>query len=226
MTSSVNAAPSPSTSAGQHALCSEDYNPVTGAGDLPLSKPGSTPSFVWGNCCAEQFIQDLDECYQEVVHWKPNLFKLPKGKVGKSFVTELARLYTAYVLASALESVALKAPVVLPLLLQKPSKSSKNRDHISCIERRMPLWLEGELSELLHEGRAIQVRKLKIHSNRFSKLSLARSFAEKMYDGRMKEALETLKGKERGGVLQMNDQVPSATGENQYVRDVLKEKHP
>ena len=90
----------------------------------------------------------------------------------------------------------------------------------------MPLWLEGDLSEPLHEGRAIQVRKPKIHSNRFSKPSPARSFAEKMYDGRTKEVLETLKGKERDGVLQMNDQVPSATGENQYVRDVLKEKLP
>ena len=78
-----------------------------------------------------------------------------KGKAGKSFVTELARLYTAYVLASALESVALKAIVVLPLLLlQKPSKSSKNRDHMACIERRMPLWREGDLSELLQEGKA------------------------------------------------------------------------
>ena len=134
---------------------------------------------------------------------------------------------SAYVSASALESVALKATVVLPLLLlQKPSKSSKNKDHMACIERRMPLWREGDLFELLHEGMAIQIRKPKIHSNRFSKPSPARSFAEKRYNGRTKEALETLKGKEQGGVQQMNDQVPSTTGENQYVRDVLKEKHP
>ena len=102
-----------------------------------------------------------------MVHWKPNHLKLPSGKAGKSVVAELARLYSVYASSSALESVALKATVVLPhLLLQKPSRASKSRDHIACLERRMPLWCEGKLMELLLEGRAIQERRPKSHSKK------------------------------------------------------------
>ena len=97
-----------------------------------------------------------------MVHWKQNLFKLPSGKAGKSVVAELTRLYSAYASSSALESVALKATVIIPhLLLQNPSRASKSRDHIACIERRMPLWHEGKLMDLLLEGRVIQSRRPK-----------------------------------------------------------------
>ena len=32
--------------------------------------------------------------YDEVMHWKKSYFKIPLGNVGKSFVAEMARLYT------------------------------------------------------------------------------------------------------------------------------------
>ena len=52
----------------------------------------------------------------EVVHWK-NLFKVPLGNVGKSFVAELRRLYNAFTSGSALESIDLMAAIVLPILV-------------------------------------------------------------------------------------------------------------
>ena len=114
--------------------------------ELPNFIPSQKPTFLWGNCGSDQFIRELDDCYCEVVHWKPNHLKLPSGKAGNSVVAELARLYSAYASSSALESVALKATVVLPhLLLQKPSRASKSQDHIACLERRMPLWCKGNL---------------------------------------------------------------------------------
>lgn len=58
-----------------------------------------------------------------------NLFMVPYGKAVKSFVSELARLFKAFATASALESIALKAATLMPiLLLQKPVSKSKAKD--------------------------------------------------------------------------------------------------
>ena len=68
----------------------------------------------------------LDSAYNEAVHWKNNLFKIPQGSAGKSFTAELSHLFSAFANGSALEQIALKAATVLPLLmLQKPCRSSK-----------------------------------------------------------------------------------------------------
>ena len=40
-----------------------------------------------------------------------NLFKVPLGNVGKSFVGELSRLYNAFASGSALESIVLMAAI-------------------------------------------------------------------------------------------------------------------
>ena len=45
-------------------------------------------------------------------------------------------------------------------LLQKPSKSLKSKDHHAALERRLKLWKEGKIEELLYEGQTIQ-EKLK-----------------------------------------------------------------
>ena len=77
--------------------------------------------------------------------------------MGSQFVTELANLYDGYGSASGLESITLKATMVLPpLLLQKPLSQSKSREHIKCLERRLLLWCEGDINALLNEGLMIQ----------------------------------------------------------------------
>ena len=122
--------------------------------------------------------------YNEVVHWKRNVFKVPSGKVGKAFVFELAHLFNAYVEASTLESVAITAAMTLPsLLLQKPHHLSKVKDHVQCLERRMKLWKEGDIVSLLHEGRTIQQRLPKTPWDPKSQEKLARSFAKLMMEG-------------------------------------------
>ena len=51
-----------------------------------------------------------------------------------------------------LRSVGLKETHTMPaLLLQKPSKTSKNRDHLDALERRLQLWKIGEIKSLLLE---------------------------------------------------------------------------
>ena len=89
---------------------------------------------------------DIDAIYAQIVHWKHNLFKVPSGKV---FAQELAHLFNAYGEASALEGDALKAAMIFPaIVLQKPFKSSKNRDHVSCIEWQMKEWRDGKFLTL------------------------------------------------------------------------------
>ena len=120
---------------------------------LPLSLLGEQV------CSSEPLIDVLNTTYAEAVHWKMNYFKIPYGKVGKSFVSELARLFNAFAAGSAMESIALKAVTLMPiLLLPKPAHKSNAKDISACLERRLKIWLDGDLLELLREGRTLQQR--------------------------------------------------------------------
>lgn len=177
--------------------------------------------FVWGTTDAITLTRQLSGAYREVVQWKRNIFKIPQGNAGKAFVSELAHLYNAYGVASALEHVALQATIVMPhLLLQKPHKGSKNKHHLECLKRRFDLWKEGKIEE----GRAIQSRLL--HTTRkHMKEDVARSFANLMFEGKTKQALQLLSDRGRGSVLQLN-QTFDVSGSSTTVRDVLRSKHP
>ena len=77
----------------------------------------------------------LNSSYDEVVHWKPNLFLDPFGSAGTSFVIEVSRLFQSFTDSSSLECVSMKAIALIQiLLLQKPSKISKTKDHISLLK--------------------------------------------------------------------------------------------
>ena len=193
---------------------------------LPEYAPMSTPMFTWGNLSGPAFSSSLDAIYTEVVHWRRNCFTVPFGKVGKDFVRELSRLYSAFGSASTLESVALKAALVLPiLLLQKPSRASKTKHHITHLERRLRWWLKGDLDELAREGRAIQQRLPKNGSNKVN-LNLARSFSNLMFMGKCKAALDLLSREEKGGILHLDDPVNPNDLNSPTVRESLIGKHP
>ena len=116
---------------------------------LPPLTPMADPTFYWGEYEAPHFIDMLNTTYDEAIHWRLNLFKIPYGTAGKSFTLELARMYKALAELSALESIALKAATIMPiLLLQKPSKRSKTKDHIRCLQRCLISWKDGNLNEL------------------------------------------------------------------------------
>ena len=160
--------------------------------ELPPPVPPSKPVFMWGTHSGEEFSSILKAIYSEVVHWRRNCFTVPLGKAGREFVSELSRLYLAFATASSLESIALKAAVVLPiLLLQKPQRASKLKDHVECLERRLKSWKEGNLNDLLMEGRAIQCRLPKSFPQRAEE-KLARTFSNLMFAGKCKAALDLL----------------------------------
>ena len=152
----------------------------------------SDPSFCWGSLDAADFSHALDAAYSEVIHWRLNRFKVPAGTSGKEFIREISRLYSAFATASSLESIALKATVVMPiLLLQKPHHRSKTKEHIACLERRLQTWKEGNLNQLILEGRTIQRRLPKFDKPK-AEQNLTRSFANLMFAGKTKAALDLL----------------------------------
>ena len=171
--------------------------------------PSTLQTFTWGIHDAEAFSKMLDTIYSEVVHWKGNTFTIPYGEAGSKFASELARLFNAFAQASTLEAVALKAVAVMQiLLLQKPSKSSKAKDHLKCLNKRLHLWNDGDLEELLLEGRAIQSHLGNSKTKApHQEERLATSFAALMSQGRTKTALHLLEKKATGAPLQLDDVV-------------------
>ena len=68
------------------------------------------------------------------------------------FKCELTCLFRAYANQSDIESIALRAAMVMPsLLLQKPHAKSKAKDHTIALERRLQMWTDGNMDDLLNE---------------------------------------------------------------------------
>ena len=90
------------------------------------------------------------------------------------------------------------------LLLQKPSKSSKSKDHLNALERRLKLWNEGKLLDLLNKGLEIQS---KIPNSKVAidigKISM--KFKHLMQKGNVNGALKLLTNNMSNGVLPLND---------------------
>ena len=146
-------------------------------------------------------------------------FLVPFGSMGTQFVTELAKLYDGYGSASAMESVALKAAMVLPpLLLQKPHRQSKSREHIKCLERRLLHWREGDIDALLDEGLAIQQH---LWRSPATSADSSRVFARLEFHGKVKAAMRFLMEQSRGSFLPLSTPVGEST-----VFDELVKKHP
>ena len=68
----------------------------------PVSKFKPCTDFLWNDVTGERACEFFTSTYEEVIHWKPNIFLIPFGKAGKLFVQELARLYQAFAEDSAL----------------------------------------------------------------------------------------------------------------------------
>ena len=172
------------------------------------------------------FSQLMTNIYNEIVHWKRNVFLIPSGATGKDFVSELARLLQAYADESSLESIGLKASMVMQvLLLQKPSPRSKAKDHATCLRRRLEMWRNGDIEELYLECKCLQSRMtgppLPIDNERIS-----RTFSKLMMLGKTKSALQFLFRKADEGVLKLDDHLPSKKGTSCTVHEALLELHP
>ena len=173
-------------------------------GELPPFLPMSTPNFKWGTRDAGDFILDVNLAYETTTKWRKNVFKLPSGQSGKQFTKALTRLYDAYGSRSAIESVAFKAAAILaPLLLQQPAGKPTYRENVSHLMRRLKLWEEGNIKDLITEGETIQ-QQLKKSKKSVDDTTLAKRFATMVFNNNFKGAMSLVTEKGRGGVLSLN----------------------
>ena len=194
---------------------------------LPPYAPACSPdsAYLWGNLDGPTMCDKVIACYNEVIHWKRNVFRIPSGKVGKAFVSEMAKLFQAFAEETRIESFALTAAVILPhLLLQKPHRGSKTKDHAHCLDRRLQLWLNGDVEALLAEGCTIQQR-LGARKPSGRGTDEARAFANLMKKGKVKDAMRLLSDDSKGDPLHL-DLVVNADDSSETVRDVLHKFPP
>ena len=146
------------------------------------------------------------------------------GTAGTAFVNEIARLFQAFADGSSLECVSMKAITLLQtLLLQKPSKKSKTKDHIALLKRRLDLWKDGDFQQLADESRTIQKRLLSRTAPSQSSVD-GYIFNSLMSQGKVQSALRYLSRDQNNGVFGLDDIIPESNGLT--TRDVLRQKHP
>ena len=174
-------------------------------------------NFFWGEKKGSDFKLDLNIAYEQIVYWRQNLFLLPTGNVGKRFIREITRLINCWIDDSPLKHVAFKAIMVMPaLLLQKPSQSSKAKDHLAALTRRFLLWEQGNIKELLHEGETIQNLLSSSKKKSLSTTDISKRFISKMSKGNINGAIKLLAQNMEKGILPLDDKTLK----------LLKQKHP
>ena len=178
--------------------------------DLPPFKQMPKPTFKWAaNCDGTDFIRSISKAYDITVKWPKNVFKLPSGSSGKTFVKAFTRLLEGYGLRSPLESIAFKAlAVITPLLLQKPAGKLTYRDTSAHLLRRLKLWDEGKIDELLRESITIQTNFVK-SKRAVSDTTLAKRFATMVFNNNYKGAMSLVTSKGKGGILPLNAKTKS-----------------
>lgn len=177
---------------------------------------GAEQQFFWGNTPGREAIRDIKICYEEVVFWRKNLFMLPKGSSGKDYIKEITRLINEWIVNSPIKECSMYAIHIMPaLLLQKPSKSSKTKDHVNALQRRMKLWKDGEFIALFREANALQKRLPNLGKKKNISF-ISRKFREHMQKGNVNSAIKLLTNNMEGGILPLSEETV----------ELLKIKHP
>ena len=85
----------------------------------------------------------INDIHQELTTWMKNNFLVPRGKIGKAFIAELNRILQMFNYKTKFEPIALHlVQIFIPLMLQKPSAKSKNRDHVKYLQKAFE-YVEG-----------------------------------------------------------------------------------
>ena len=198
-------------------------HPVMCHVQIPPPSVACQPNFRWGEKDGTTFTALLDKAYEQTVHWRRNVFELPRWKMGSAFIRELSRLIEAYNDDTALEKIAMKAVVVMPaLLLQKPHPRSKVKDHIRVLEDRLMKWRKGDLESLLHESQTVQSR-LEVNQHQHQdRGKTGRSFEKLVAMGNVKAAVRLITEHGDRGCLPLDGIQPDGRTVMQHLID----KHP
>ena len=166
-----------------------------------------TSRFEWGKYQEAQFVKLLNAVYDKVVFWRKNIFLLSSGKSETQYTEETTRLINSWIHNSPLQDVAFKAIMVMPnLLFQKLTRNLKSKDHLEALNRRLNLWKEGELTELLIESETIQ--KSLSDSKSIKTISeLSKKIKNYMKKGNINAAVKLLTNNMHDGILPLNIEI-------------------
>ena len=117
---------------------------------VPINIPKN--HYKWGDYDGHVFEKNLNVIYDIIVHWKKNLFMLPTGRAGKDYIDEITQLLNVWIQDARIQAIM----VMSSLILQKPSRNSKAKDHSEAIRRKMILWQSGDLLQPFKEAETIQ----------------------------------------------------------------------
>lgn len=175
-------------------------------------------NLVWKGLTEEETTMWVNNTYTELVGWSTcHLFDPPKCAATNKIVQEMVILLNNYLQESPLAPYAMKLFFTLPkLFFQKTHRNAKVAENVKAVARRVGLWQNNQLDELLEEARAIQKRLPRPSGNQQGQEDKARNFAGNMRQGQVSRALRALNEQQSGGVLPL-------TRETIHL---LKEKHP
>ena len=132
-------------------------------------------------------------------------FLYPTGKSGRCFIDETTRLIDVWVRGSPLKNITLKAVMIMPSrLLLKPRKGTKTKDHTKALERRLKLWTDGHLAQLL-KGRETKLSSLKQVNAPKIFAQLLKYFVQKMQKGNVDSAIKLITNNMQNGILPLTD---------------------
>ena len=105
--------------------------------------------------------------------------------------------------------------VLLTLILQKPSATSKSKEHSETMERRLALWKQGDIDLLLKEVRFFQGRF--VNSKKPRKVEdVSKAFSKLVLQGKLTAAMKLLDNESSFGLLHLSPDVLQG----------LQDKHP
>ena len=171
----------------------------------------------WGSMTGSKDISaKINAIHGTVTTWRPNLFEVPRGQAGKDFIAELTRLLRLFNTRSDWECVSLNNAIIfVPLMLQKPSAKSKPSDNARYLSKRLTLWKEGKLDDIMSEAAEIQNR-MPASKPRAEEDKL-RGFTRLMMTGKVKQALK---------LVDTENVIAGVHAINDDIRAILQSKHP
>ena len=177
---------------------------------------GDQERFYWNKVAGSRFEALIHDAYEKIIQWKRNIFMLPTGASGMKYINETTRLFNLWVNNTPYELIGLKAiHVMSALLLQKPSKSSKPKEHLEALTRRLSLLNKGKIDQPLYQGQTIQDR-LKAPQNATNISKISKKFKVLMCKGNVNGALKLLASCMSNGILPISN----------TTLDLLKQNHP
>ena len=197
----------------QQSLTQTPYQPVpreTLAASQPLvvELPLEVENGAWGPHSSEEITSIANGIYEEIVYWKNNVFTMPSGAAGKRYLRESTRLIEIWLAdKKPLCDVAMKMLMCMPkMLLQKPSRKSRARQHSTYLNKRLDLWEKGDFEGLMKENKAIQHKLREGSPSKGTAESIAKGFARLILQGRVHAALRLLNRNEELGIAELTDE--------------------